>query len=48
MEKFVGTFQDGFRTAVWATDIEMARFHLRDWQRLHGALVEVAPLRQAA
>lgn len=49
MEKYIGTFKDGFRAVVWSTDLNMARFHLKDWERLHGRLVSVErPSRRAA
>ncbi len=41
MEKYQGTFADGYLAYVWSTDIDNARFHLKDWCRLHGELVEI-------
>ena len=48
MEKYIGTYSDGYKTAVWSTDPEMARFHLKDWERLHGRLTSVEALHKAA
>ncbi len=41
MEKYVGTFADGFHAAVWAAGEDNARLHLKDWSRLHGDLVDM-------
>ena len=41
MEKYVGTFADGYMTAVWAAGDENAELHLKDWCRLHGDLVDI-------
>lgn len=48
MEKYLGTYKDGFKMTVWSTDINMARFHLKDWVRLHGDLISVEHCRAAA
>jgi hypothetical protein len=40
MEKYIGTFADGFKVVVWSIDRNMAKFHLKDWTRLHGKLIE--------
>lgn len=45
MEKYIGTFKDGFKTAVWSASTEMAKFHLKDWERLHGNLMETKKIR---
>lgn len=45
MEKYVGTYADGFRTAVWAAGDDNARFHLKDWCRIHGDLVDMKKIR---
>jgi len=41
MEKYIGTFADGFKTPVWSASKKMAKFHLKDWTRHHGNLVDV-------
>lgn len=43
MEKFIGFFEDGFSTTTWNIDIDAARFRLKDYERLHGDLVDVRP-----
>lgn len=41
MEKYLGIFADGYQTTVWSTDVNNARYHLNDWCRLHGDLLDV-------
>jgi hypothetical protein len=48
MEKYIGTYQDGHRIAVWSIDRNMAQFHLKDGERLHGRLITVTKVRKAA
>ena len=45
MEKYKGTFEDGFETAVWSASTEMAEFHFKDWERLHGKLINCKKVR---
>lgn len=46
MEKYIGTYKDGFQVAVWAVDINAAKFHLKDWVRLHGKLTIVKKVKK--
>lgn len=45
MEKYVGTFEDGFKVPVWSMCPEMAKFHFKDWERQHGKLIEMTKIR---
>lgn len=46
MEKYIGTYEDGYSTQVWATDLKAAKFHLKDWVRLHGKLTIVKKVKK--
>ncbi len=46
MEKYIGTFSDGFQVGVWSMSMEMAKFHLKDWTRQHGQLINTKKVRK--
>ena len=45
MEKYIGVFADGFQVVVWSASMEMAKFHLKDWTRHHGALISTTKVK---
>lgn len=38
MEKYIATYADGHRETAWSINKTMARFRLKDFERLHGKI----------
>lgn len=48
MNKYIGTYSDGTKIAVWSIDMKMAKFHLKDNERLYGKIIKIEKVKKVA